>query len=239
MIQLFKKKSEKTLPVDVHSHLLPGIDDGVKTIEESLQILKEFKGLGYKKIITTPHINPEFYPNTPEIINEKLNELKEAILNEGIDIEVEAAAEYYLGEELMQQVNNNEPLLTFGSKYLLFECSFLNEPFFLRDFIFKVISLGYKPVLAHPERYAFVQANFDILEDMKNRGVLLQLNISSLVGAYQPMARKLAEKMINKGIVDILGSDCHNIHHISYLHEALYNKSFKKAVELPLLNYQL
>lgn len=239
MIGLFKKKSARGLPVDVHSHLLPGIDDGVKTIEESLEILKTFRSYGYKKVITTPHVNPEFYPNTSEDILKKYDEVKVALQQENIDLQLEVAAEYFLGEELMEKINHDMPLLTFGGKYLLFECSFLNESFFLKEFIFRAMSLGYKPVLAHPERYAFVHNDFSILEDLKNRGVLLQINANSLIGAYQKPAKKTAEKMIRKQMVDLIGSDCHNYHHIKLLNEAKDSKSFQKALDLPLLNYQL
>ena len=239
MINFFKKKSNKTLPVDVHSHLLPGIDDGVATVEEALLILQSLHELGYKKAITTPHINPEFFPNTPENILKVYNKIRDELERAQINIELQVAAEYYLTEELIQKININEPLLTFGDKFLLFECSFLNEPFYLKEFIFKAISSGYKPVLAHPERYAFVMNDFGILEDLKNRGVLFQINAISLAGAYQKGARKIAEKLIRMGMVDLVGSDCHNIHHLELLKAAKSGKSFQKALDLPLLNYQL
>jgi protein-tyrosine phosphatase len=239
VISLFKKKPYHGLPVDVHSHLLPGIDDGVESIEESLRILKAFHNLDYKKVITTPHVNPEFYPNTSEDILDKYHVVQAALQQENIDIELEVAAEYFLGEELMEKVTQDVPLLTFGGKYLLFECSFLNEPLFLKEFIFKAISLGYKPVLAHPERYAFVYHDFSRLEDLKNRGVLLQINANSLAGAYQKPAKKIAEKMIREQMVDLIGSDCHNFHHIQLLNKTKSSKSFQKALDLPLLNYQL
>lgn len=239
MISLFKKKELKSLPVDIHSHLLPGIDDGVKSIEEALTILHGFEELGYKKVITTPHVNPEFFPNTSEIILDKYEQVKAAINENNLKIIFEVAAEYYLGDELVDQLDKDEPLLTFGNNYLLFECSFLNAPLFLNEFIFNLVSKGYKPVLAHPERYAFVHNNFDILNDLKNRGVLLQVNANSLAGLYQSGPKKTAEKMIKQGLVDLLGSDCHNFHHLELLKEAKSSKSFQKALDLPLLNYQL
>lgn len=239
MISLFKKKIIKELPVDIHSHLIPGIDDGVKSIEEALTVLKHFISLGYKKVVTTPHINPEFYPNTPSIIAEGFNELKKAVDEHKLNIEIEFAAEYYLGDELWQNTQEKKELLTFGDNYLLFECSFLNEPFYLKEFIFNVISQGYKPVLAHPERYAFVHHNFQLLEDLKNRGVLLQINALSLIGHYTHYPKKIAERLIKNEMVDFIGSDCHNVHHIELLKEAKHSKSFQKALDLPLLNRQL
>ncbi|MGK7391858.1 MAG: tyrosine-protein phosphatase [Candidatus Cyclobacteriaceae bacterium M2_1C_046] len=241
MINFFRKRSapENPLPVDIHSHLLPGIDDGVKDINEALEVIKKLVDFGYKKLITTPHINNEFFPNTPEIITEKYNEVKNAIREAAIDVEFEAAAEYFLDETLMEKIEKDEPLLTFGNNHLLFECSFLNEPLYLKEFLFNAQSKGYKLVLAHPERYAFVQNNPDILDDLKNRSVLLQVNMMSLTGHYNKQAKKIADRLIKKGHVDLIGSDCHNPLHVNIIREAINSKSYRKALDLPLLNYQL
>lgn len=240
MISLFKKKpSVNKLPVDVHSHLLPGIDDGVNDLEDAVEVIRGLSNFGYKKLVTSPHINNEFYPNTPKIINEKLDIVRKELKRLNISIELEAAAEYFLDETLVEKLDNNENLLTFGDKHLLFECSFLNEPLYLKDFLFKAQSKGYKPILAHPERYAFVQNNQEILDDLKNRGVLLQVNMMSLTGHYNKPAKKIADKLIKNGQVDLLGSDCHNKMHLEVIKEAINSKSFQKALDLPLLNYRL
>ena len=240
MINLFKKKNfENPLPVDIHSHLLPGIDDGVQDMEEALQVIKELIELNYKKLITTPHINSEFYPNTADIIEERLAAVRQKIKEENLPVELHAAAEYYLDETLIEKLDKNEKLLTMGDNYLLFECSFLNEPLYLKDFLFKAQSKGYKPILAHPERYAFVHSNPEIIEDLKSRGILLQVNMMSLAGHYNKAAKKIAEKLIKNQQVDLLGSDCHNSQHIHVIKEAINSKSFQKALDLPLLNYTL
>lgn len=242
MLSFLKPTPKKDLPaiaIDIHSHLLPGIDDGVKTLEESWQIIQRFEDLGYKKLITTPHVMNDFYRNTTLGIKNKRDELISFLNEKKSPIQIEAAAEYYLDESLIQAVDNQEKLMTFGQQYLLFETNFLTEPYQLKDFIFKVTTQRYKPVFAHPERYEYLNKNFEKLEDLRNRGVLFQLNILSLVGFYSAPIQKMAEHMIDKGWVDFIGSDCHNEHYSNLLEKAQRTKYFKKALALPLLNNSL
>ncbi len=222
--------------VDVHSHLIPGIDDGVKTITDSLDILQQMSDLGYQKVITTPHVMHDFYPNTSQDILKRVQVLQQRVDAVGIDLEVEAAAEYYLDEHFIQFLDQKSDLLTFGDNYVLFETSFLNEPAYMRQGIFKIISNGMKPVLAHPERYLFLQNNPEIIEDLVERGVLLQVNTISLSGYYSKEARKLAEYLIDKQMVSFLGTDCHNAKHLKAMVETIETRYFAKAMRLPLLN---
>jgi protein-tyrosine phosphatase len=239
----FRKQEEKLLvsplKVDIHSHLLPLLDDGVKSFEESEEIILRFKALGYKKIITTPHVMSDAYKNTTEGILEKLKSLNEFLHSKDINITVEAAAEYYLDEYLFKLIEDDKQLLTFGKKYLLFETNFLNEPLNLKEFIFLATTKGYKIILAHPERYIYLQNNLEKAQDLINRGVLFQLNISSLTGYYAKSAQQTANKLIDRGWVHFLGSDCHHLQHIKLTEEAQHLKYFKKALSLPLLNNSL
>jgi len=242
VFSIFKspRKASAPLAVDIHSHLLPALDDGVKTAEESWDIIRRFEDLGYRKLITTPHIMNDYYRNTPTGILEKKTELLQFLQEKNCVIQLEAAAEYYLDEALLHAVDNKDSLLTFGpNRYLLFETNFLTEPYQLKDFIFKITTQRYKPVLAHPERYEYLNKNFDKLEDLRNRGVLFQLNLLSLIGFYNPSIQKMAEKMIEKGWVDFIGSDCHNVQYAMLIEKAQRTKYFKKALELPLLNHTL
>lgn len=236
-----KDKSEEGTPpfVDIHSHLLPGLDDGVQSFEEAGAIISRFQKLGYKKLITTPHVMSDFFRNSNETILTKLDELRAWLPAQQIDIELKAAAEYYLDEELVKKIENNIPLLTFGTKYLLFETNFMTEPMNLKEFIFLATTKGYKPVLAHPERYLYLQSNFSKAEDLLNRGILFQLNISSISGHYSKAAQTIAQKLIDKGWVHLLGSDCHTLQHIQLLEETQSAKYFQKAISLPLLNNTL
>jgi protein-tyrosine phosphatase len=240
VLSFFKKTKlfEKSpITTDMHSHLLAGIDDGVKNWDEAVAIIKGFIEMGLSKIITTPHIMSDTYRNDPHIISEKLNELLDHLKEKKIKIIIEAAAEYYLDEVLYDQLLNKEHLLTFGQRYLLFETNFISEPFQLKEFIFQASSQGYRVVLAHPERYGFM--TMAKAEDLKNRGVYFQLNSLSITGYYSKQIQKLAQQLIEKGWVDFLGSDCHNLVQAKLLKEAFANKYYQKALSLPLLNNSL
>jgi len=230
------KKSVRPLLVDVHSHLIPGIDDGSSSMEESLELIKRMSELGYQKIITTPHVMNDFYPNTTEDIRIRVERLRTHVESAGIDMEIDAAAEYYLDEHMMQMLEEKKELLTFGDNYLLFETSFLNEPAYLREGIFQIISNGMKPVMAHPERYVFVQNRPEMLEDLMDRGLLLQINTISLSGYYSKGAKKMAEFLIDQKAVSFLGTDCHNQRHLDMMGETVDLKYFDKALQLDLLN---
>ena len=244
MISWFKTNKQVLFPgnellTDIHSHLIPGIDDGSQSIEESLALLKKFTELGYKKVITTPHIMQDYYPNSIVNIQDGLKKLQNEAQSIELPIHIEAAAEYYLDEFLYEKVTHNEELLMFGDKYLLFEMSFMSVSPYLNEFIFKLRSKGIHPVLAHAERYSYYFNKIEALEDLIERGVYIQLNINSLTGYYTKSVKKLAEQLIDKQMVSFLGSDCHRMDHLHRLNEASSLKYFKKALDLQLLNRTL
>ena len=227
------------LKADMHSHLLPGLDDGAETLEQSLELVEKMVGFGYEKLIMTPHIMGDFYKNTPEGIREKLDLLQNAVAEKGWNIQLGCAAEYYLDEWFVKRLENNDKLLTFGDNYLLFETSYINEPRVLGETVFAMQSLGYKPVMAHPERYTYLYGKFDDLVKLKELGVLMQINLNSLSGYYSEGAKRVAEKLIDAKMVDMAGSDAHSLKHLHYLQKAAATKYFGKLVSLPLLNAQL
>ncbi len=249
MISFFKWKSKRkdvnedlktnSLVADMHSHILPGIDDGAATLDESLALIQHLMGLGYKKLITTPHIMGDFFKNTPAIIHSKLDEVKNAVALKGWQIELHAAAEYYLDEWLIEKLNRDEPLLTFGNKYLLFETSYINQPAQLKEAIFLMQSQNYKPVLAHPERYMYLQENFHRVTELYENGVLMQVNINSLTGYYSVPAQLLAEKLIELKMIHFAGTDCHTAKHIKILQDARSKKYYNKLLASNLLNITL
>jgi len=242
VINWFKKKSSRTNPglaTDIHSHLLPGLDDGVRTLDESESIIKIFQQLGYTKIITTPHVMQDHYRNTPETISKALLQVQEHLAKKGYTITLEAAAEYYLDENLTRQIEINSSLLTFGNNYLLFETNFLSEPLNMNEFIFQATTKGYRLVLAHPERYVYLQNNVSRIEDLIDRGIFFQLNIASIAGAYSKQVQSLANKLIDRGFVHFIGSDCHHIQHANLIEDVQHSRYFKKALTLPLLNNTL
>jgi tyrosine-protein phosphatase YwqE len=238
----FFKTEKKTSPIfktDIHSHLLPGIDDGVKTLKEAEEVIRVFTGLGFTKSITTPHIMSDSYRNTPAIISAKAKELNAYLTENKIQFDIQFAAEYYFDEFLMDLVSGNSELLTFGDQYLLFETNTFAEPMLLDDFIFKLKVKGIKPVMAHPERYQYLENNNKRIEDLLDRGVLFQVNSLALSGHYSKAIQKNAYHLVERKLVHFLGSDCHTLHHATLLKDTLQHKYFKKALELPLLNYSI
>ncbi|MDQ3050155.1 MAG: capsular biosynthesis protein [Bacteroidota bacterium] len=239
----FKKKEDPLpgynhLEVDMHSHLIPGIDDGAKTIQDSITLIKELQAMGFRKLITTPHIMSDYFRNTPENILGGLATVKAAMVEEGIEMELEAAAEYYIDDGFVKKLEN-EKLLTIGENYLLFEVSYINCPDNIHEIIFRMMVLGYKPIMAHPERYPFWYSNFDQYRKFRDQGVLLQLNINSLSGYYGFEAKKTADKLVEAGLVDLLGTDCHHLKHIEGLKRGLKEKNLRKLMAFNLLNRSL
>jgi len=238
------KKKEEPLPgydfagVDMHSHLIPGIDDGAKTIEDSLMLVRNLHQLGFSKFYTTPHIMSDYFRNTPEIINNGLAELREAVKAEGIPVEINAAAEYYIDDGFLKKLEN-EKLLTIGENYLLFEVSYINCPDNIDEIIFRMQVLGYKPIMAHPERYPFWYKTFEKYQALHDQGVLLQVNINSLSGYYGIDAKKIADKMVENNLVDLIGTDCHHMKHIEGLKRGLADPFLKKLANADLLNSKL
>mgnify|MGYP003638203842 CR=1 FL=1 len=235
--QLFSK--EKALPpadlggsltVDLHSHLIPGIDDGSKDLADSIAMIRRFVELGYKKIITTPHVMSDYYKNSPETILDGLSILKQELEKQRITIEIEAAAEYYLDENLEEKIELQQ-ILSFGDGYVLFELPFMAEPPNLASTIFKLQTNGYKPILAHPERYGFWYNDFNKFIEMKDKGVHLQLNILSLIGHYSPETQKIAERLIDENLISFLGTDCHNLGHLNLIEQARTKKYLHQLLE--------
>jgi len=231
------------LEVDMHSHLLPGLDDGAETVEQSVELVRVMQELGYRKLVMTPHVMGDFYKNTPTDIQAALLRLQEAVAAAGItNIELACAAEYYLDEWFAQKVETGENLLAFGgdNRYILVETSYINEPFNFLEIIFQLKSAGYQPVLAHPERYTYLYDNFAALEKMRSNNILLQVNLNSLAGYYSRSAKRIAEKLIDAGLVDLLGTDAHNLKHTTTLREkVLPTEYLRKVLALPLLNSSL
>ncbi len=195
------------LLTDMHSHLLPGIDDGVRSLDESVELVRQFAQLGYTKLITTPHINERF-PNNPQIIRAKCAELNEKLAIENIPVIVEAAAEYLI-EDRFETLMREDDLLTFGYRNLLIEFNYYFPYPAILNVIYDLQSAGYNLVLAHPERYSYWHAKPKEFEKLKDREVAFQLNFSSLTGQYSKDVRKMARTFIEREWIDYAGSDVH------------------------------
>lgn len=244
MFGLFKKKSKEpdfnfsVVRTDMHSHILPGIDDGARTLEDSIALAKRFKALGYQKLIGTPHVMADYFRNTPDTIRRALDVLREGLQQQQIDLEVDAAAEYYMDETFERKVREKS-VLTFGGNYLLFELSFINYPSNVNDMIKLMLDMGYQPVLAHPERYPYFHGTVDNYSRIKDQGCLLQTNAIALTGYYGPGPKALAEEMIENDLVQFVGSDMHHLRHADALKASLFTPSLQKLLSNPLKNSTL
>lgn len=243
MFTWFKREKIKqlglnVLQLDMHSHLLPGIDDGSRTMDESIAMINKMAEMGYTHIITTPHIMHEVYPNTKEIIEGKLAEVRIEIDRLGIPVKFNAAAEYYLDYNLMESISTKQ-LLTLGDGYVLVEFGFISPPTGTEELIFEMQSKGYKPILAHVERYAYFWNAINEIERLRERGVLLQMNILSLTGHYGLDVKKQAEKLVDKGWIDFVATDCHRMQHLQLIERNLSTKYIQKLLRSAAKNKSL
>jgi protein-tyrosine phosphatase len=223
MLSFFRKrkgpliKDLSALSVDMHSHLIPGIDDGAKDMESSIRLIQGLLSLGYKKIITTPHVNADIFPNTPEIIRAGQAAVLAELQRLQLDIEFHAAAEYLMDDQFTRMLSEGQPFLTLKDNMLLVELSFAVPAINLKDLLFELQLKGYQPVLAHPERYLYFGANKGWYDQLRDAGCLFQLNLLSFRGHYGPESQQLAEWLIKKKYVDLLGSDMHHDRHLELL----------------------
>ena len=228
IFNLFKSKPslKELIPegfVDIHSHILPGIDDGAKDVDESLILISKMKKLGFSKIIGTPHSYPALYDNDSDSIKNAYKKIK----NDNIkDIELEYASEYMLEKSLIKKAKEKK-LLCLKDSHVLVEMSYISEPTGLHEIIFELIINNYKPVIAHPERYPFYFNNFEKYYKLKKIGCLFQLNLLSSVGYYGKQVMKVADKMLKRDLIDYVGSDIHNHRHV---------KGFERNVYLSNIN---
>lgn len=194
--------------------------------------------LGYQKLITTPHIHWEYYQNNPKIILEGLEVVRAAIKKEGIPILLEAAAEYFMDEHFEQLIEKEE-LMTFGDKNVLVEMSFFAPSPGVENMIFKLKTKGYRPILAHPERYGYWAGNMQKYRKVLELGAELQVNLLSLSGQYGQQVYKTAKKLIDQEMVSYLGSDMHHQDHLSSLKKLYSNNNILKLLDRPWKNPSL
>ena len=205
------------LQTDMHSHLIPGIDDGSPDIATSIELIKGFQTLGYKKIITTPHILWQIYPNTTDKIVSGHAELTSAMKANGIDMEIQAAAEYFIDEYFVELLEKKTPLLKISGNMVLVEISMVTLPMDLQDIIFEMQMQDYQPVIAHPERYVYLTRNKDFFGRLRDAGCLFQLNLLSLTGHYGSQVKDLAEYLLKNEFYGLAGTDLHSRGHLDAL----------------------
>ncbi len=238
MFSLFSKKVDPDLSflgADMHSHLLPALDDGLRTMDETIEYVQKLYQLGYSKLICTPHIISDLHPNSPDTILPRLAEVQQQIKEHNIPVEIEAAAEYMVDLEFEETIRNDEPLLSFGNNYILIEMSFIAPSPNIESVIFELCIKGLQPIIAHPERYIYYHDSLDKYQRLIDLGCVLQINLLSLSGYYGGNVKKAAEKLLKNKMVQFAGTDMHHDRHM----EALLNLSAKKEFYDLLLNADL
>jgi protein-tyrosine phosphatase len=222
--KLFGKKSPvensvdlSWLGTDMHSHLLPGIDDGSPDVITSIQLIEGLMALGYRKFIATPHVLWDLYQNTPDTITRALGELRAGLAERGLDVEISAAAEYYIDDHFQQELKNKIPLLTLNDNLVLVEFSMLAAPLELQEVLFEMQLQNYQPIIAHPERYIYLQQKKSFYDNLRDAGCLFQLNLLALTGYYGREVKGLAEYLLKKGYYSYAGTDLHGTKHLAQL----------------------
>lgn len=240
MFSFFKRKNIisdiEWLGVDVHSHLLPGIDDGAKDIDQSLRYIKSLNELGFSKLICTPHIYKELYPNTPQSILPVLEKVQLEITRSALDVEIAAAAEYMTDSDF----SVGEGMMTLPGNYILIEMSYLSESPNIDSLIFELQIKGYKVILAHPERYCFYHKDAEKLIKFKEQGVLLQLNLLAVTGYYGKHVKLSADYLLENKLYDLAATDLHHDKHLKILSSVIEDGSlYAKIGQYNFLNKEL
>jgi len=218
--------------VDIHSHLLPGIDDGAKDIDTSIALILKMASYGIKNFITTPHVLGNVYPNSTAVIKEKLAVVQKELEKREIKgISIQAAAEYMLDEEFSALLEQKD-ILVLKDNYILVEMSYFSAPMNLYELLFKIQLKGYKPVLAHPERYNFYHSDFKSYYKLKQAGCLFQLNLLSLTDQYGKGVQKISEKLLKENLYDFVGTDAHHQNHLALLPKIGTKKTLDKITHL-------
>lgn len=235
MFSFFKKSkpepvSESFFPftTDIHSHILPEIDDGAPDLETSIELIQGLISLGVKRSIATPHVISDLYRNNPQTINKALSALKTELVSREIDFELHAAAEYMLDSSFFELLEKDEPLMTLKDKIILTEFSYASRPDDPARHSFEINLAGYTPILAHPERYPYYYGNNEIYHRFVDLGFMLQINILSLTGHYGKEAAKACHYMLKNELVSFVATDLHHEKHMMMLQDPRHQAEFKK-----------
>ncbi|MBK5240532.1 CpsB/CapC family capsule biosynthesis tyrosine phosphatase [Clostridium sp.] len=197
--------------IDFHSHIINGIDDGAKTLDMSLQMLRNAESEGVEYICATPHFITEEFEISSEKYTEKLDELILASREKKFSIKILSGLEIYMHPSLPKLYKEKKIWGINGSEYLLIELPMGQFPMYTEDIFYELMLLGAKPILAHPERNHKIMQNHDLAINLIKQGVLMQTNVGSLLGDYGKEIKKTAQDFVKGNMIHILGSDGHNI----------------------------
>ncbi|MCR4659553.1 MAG: hypothetical protein K5650_04570 [Bacteroidales bacterium] len=245
LLNLFNKKNKPNpifdvLGVDMHSHLLPGVDDGSKALDESINCLRALAQLGFSRTIITPHFQYPRFQNKEYDIERRYSEFCTQVKQAGVGIELAGIAGEYRIDTGFQARLDNPQFLKVGGRYVLVELSLHHQLMGVDEMLFDMQMKGYDVILAHPERYPYITLSSDRYERMKDAGILFQCNILSLSGFYGPDARQKAITLVDRGWSEFLGTDTHNEIYIKAMIEASHNRTVQRVLQRhQFLNNQL
>ena len=221
--------------VDMHNHILPGIDDGAKTVEESIELIKSFSEFGVQNFIATPHIMDNYYPNTTETIHTSLDNLRKGMYaNDLKHVSFDVAAEHMIDANFETLLDKSE-MMPLRKNYLLVEMSYLQPSINFEEAIQKIASKRFFPILAHPERYNFLQLKSSKFKKYKKKGILFQMNLLSLSEFYGKDVQKKALHLLDEGLIDFVASDVHNLSQLQNLKEIKLTNN-QLELMLPLID---
>jgi len=242
MFELFTKKEPnilKYLNADVHTHLLPGVDDGVRDFETALSCINEMKRNGINKIYITPHFQTHRFKNDEDDIKYRFDELQKQLGEYVSDIELQLAGEYLIDSGFEERLKTKN-LLAINDKYLLVEFSFNQSMLGMEELFFEIQMKGYEVILAHPERYHYLNQDSKLLNNLKEQGVYFQSNIMSFGGFYGSESMKRAYQYVDKGWINFLGTDIHGKKYRDALVDVCKKSKFQKLLKKnTFLNNQL
>ncbi len=236
MFSLFSRKKQADpsgyfpFTTDMHSHILPGIDDGSPDLQTSITLVRGLMALGVTKSVATPHIIGDMFRNNPVTINAALKKLRDELVRQKLKFEVSAAAEYMLDSYFFELLNSDQPLLTLKDNIILTEFSYASMPDDPGKLSFAVIMAGYTPILAHPERYPYYYNNYKMFHHLADLGFLLQVNLLSLTGYYGKEAAKVAQYIIKNDLASYVGTDMHHERHLQALSDNRNRALFEKIL---------
>lgn len=228
----FSRKPDK-LPfyTDIHCHVIPGVDDGSNSVEKSLHLLDHMHQWGINRVFASPHSTQDTFENTPQSLQKPFKELSDAIAANGPDIELHLHMEYRLDQFFIKQFENDN-LLCLPGKHLLVENSYSTEPYGLEQLLFNIRNKGYRPIMAHPERYLYYSRNHRYrYEELHEFGLFFQVNLLSLAGHYGKLERETALYMLEHNLVQFIGTDIHRNGHIESIERYMKSRHYKNDLK--------
>jgi len=225
-----KEPQQLFFHTDVHCHVVPGVDDGSPDVQTSVELIERMASWGFTRIIATPHMTQDTFENTPDILDPALASLQEALAKVLPDFNLSRTAEHRIDDFFLSQLEKGL-ILPYPDNYILVENSFMQEPWNLEQLLFDLKIKGYKPIMAHPERFHYYHPNRARYDQLHQAGNLFQINLLSLAGHYGKTTKQTAEWLVEKGYVDFIGTDLHHHRHADVIEEYLASRDYKKLLK--------